>query len=130
MDFDFLTVDDVLQIHENQIALYGGAVGLRDAGLLASAVETARVTFDGQLLHSDAVEIAAAYLYHIVQNHPFIDGNKRAGAAAALTSLNLNGLQLDAPDEEFYNVVISVAQGQMSKRDVTAFLRKSVRKAE
>lgn len=88
MELDFLRIEDVLGIHEDQIERYGGASGLRDAGLLSSAVETARATFDGELLHTDVFAVAAAYMFHIVQNHPFTDGNKRTGAAAALVFLD------------------------------------------
>lgn len=89
MQPEFLDIHDVLRIHEDQIERYGGSAGLRDPGLLASAVETPRSTFDGKLLHDDLFEIAAAYLFHIVNNHPFVDGNKRTGTAAALIFLDL-----------------------------------------
>lgn len=83
MEITFLEVDDVLRIHQDQIERYGGGSELRDAGLLSSAVESPRATFDGQSLHADLYEMAGAYLFHIVQNYPFVDGNKRAGTAAA-----------------------------------------------
>ncbi len=79
MSHDFLTLDDVLIIHDKQIALFGGERGVRDMGLLESAIATPQATFQGQLLHDGVLSIASAYLYHVVQNHPFMDGNKRAG---------------------------------------------------
>lgn len=90
MDPCFLTLDEVLALHEDQIRRYGGAIGLRDAGLLSSAVATPRATFAGELLHGTLVEIAAAYLYHLARNHPFVDGNKRTALAACLAFLWLN----------------------------------------
>lgn len=123
MEPNFLLIDEVLQIHHDQIERYGGSPDLRDAGLLTSAVETARVTFDGQLLHKDLFEIAAAYLFHIVQNHPFVDGNKRTGAAAALVFLDLNGVEIEIDDESLVGHVLGVAQGQIAKTEIASFLR-------
>jgi len=87
----FLTLDDVLESHAEQIAAYGGSDGIRDVGMLLSAVAQPESTFDGQFLHVDLFEMAAAYLFHIVQNHPFLDGNKRVGLEAALLFLEING---------------------------------------
>jgi death-on-curing protein len=83
----FLTLDEVLEIHTQQIELYGGSHGLRDPGALESAVAMPQSTFGGEYLHASIHMMAAAYLFHITQNHPFIDGNKRAGANAAITFL-------------------------------------------
>ena len=84
---DFLELSDVMQIHINQIANYGGANDIRDANLLESAIEQPRATYDGSYLHTFPFEMAAAYLFHIVMNHPFVDGNKRTGTAAALVNV-------------------------------------------
>lgn len=81
MPIDFLHLDDVVAIHLDQIERYGGEAGIRDAGLLESAVAQARATFGGEFLHADLFQMAAAYLFHIAKNHPFVDGNKRTGAA-------------------------------------------------
>ena len=94
---DFLTVADVLMLHAEQVDLYGGEQGVRDLGLLESAVAQPQAGFGGEYLHADLFEMAAAYLFHIVQNHPFLDGNKRAGAVAALVFLDVNGVEIDAP---------------------------------
>jgi death-on-curing protein len=120
---EFLHIQDVLVIHADQIERYGGSDLVRDHGLLASAVETARATFAGQYLHRDLFEIAAAYLFHIVQNHPFVDGNKRAGIAAALVFLDLNGIQVNIDDDALTDFVLEVAQGRISKPQATTFLR-------
>jgi death-on-curing protein len=79
----FLDLDHVLRTHHSLIETYGGAEGIRDVGLLHSAIAMPQASFGGQFLHQDLFEMAAAYLYHIVQNHAFVDGNKRTGAAAA-----------------------------------------------
>lgn len=75
----FLSLDEVLEIHEQQIERYGGSAGLRDAALLESAVATPQATFGGEFLHGSIPAMAAAYLFHLCQNHALIDGNKRVG---------------------------------------------------
>jgi death-on-curing protein len=123
MDPEFLRVDDVLQIHQDQIERYGGSPDLRDPGLLTSAVDTPRAMFDGKYLHGDLFDMAAAYLFHIVLNHPFVDGNKRTGTAAALVFLDLNGIEMEIDDGALVDLVLAVAQGQIAKPEVAAFLR-------
>lgn len=124
MQPNFLRIEDALRIHQDQIELYGGSPDLRDPGLLISAVETPRATFGGQFLHGDLFEIAAAYLFHIVQNHPFVDGNKRTGAVAALVFLEFNGIETDIEDDALVDHLLAVAQGQIAKPEVATFLRK------
>ncbi|MBL8964925.1 MAG: type II toxin-antitoxin system death-on-curing family toxin [Phycisphaeraceae bacterium] len=123
MDIDFLRVDEVLAIHQDQIERYGGAEGLRDPGLLISAVETARAMFEGAYLHRDLFEMAAAYLYHIARNHPFLDGNKRTAAASALVFLDFNGVEVNMPDEDLVDLVLAVAGGTADKATVAGSLR-------
>ncbi len=120
---DFLTLSDVLLLHDDQVALYGGATGVRDLGLLESAVAQPQAGYGGQLLHGDLFEMAAAYLFHIVKNHPFVDGNKRTGAVAALVFLDLNGIEIDAPKGSLYELTMSVAAGQAGKEEIARFLR-------
>jgi death-on-curing protein len=117
----FLSVDEVLAIHQDQIQRYGGSDGLRDWNLLDSAVAQPRVTFEGAFLHADLFEMAAAYLFHLTQNHPFVDGNKRVGAAAALVFLELNGVELTIEDDALVDLVLRVAQGQVSAAEIAAF---------
>lgn len=81
---NFLELDDILKFHQDQIARYGGSDGLRDRGDLESALAQPEVSFGGRMLHGDLFEMAAAYLFHIVMNHPFVDGNERVGTVAAL----------------------------------------------
>jgi death-on-curing protein len=87
----FLSVDDVVGFHADQIRMFGGAEGVRDKGSLESAVAMAQAAFGGQYLHEGIFEMAAAYAFHIAENQPFVDGNKRAALNAAITFLGLNG---------------------------------------
>jgi death-on-curing protein len=122
----FLTLDEVLALHADQIQRYGGSPGVRDIGLLESALAAPRATFDGQLLHGSLPEMAAAYLFHLAKNHPFVDGNKRTGLAAAIAFLGLNGLWLEADPGELGEQVLRVAEGVESKSELAEFIRRSV----
>ncbi len=120
-DIDCLTVSDVLLLHAEQIADYGGDPGIRDVALLESAVAQPSATFGGEYLHKFPFETAAAYLFHIVQNHSFVDGNKRTGAVSALVFLDLNGIDIDAPSGSIYDLTIRVATGQAKKPEIARF---------
>lgn len=124
---EFLEVADVLLLHADQVARYGGEEGVRDVGLLESALAQPKAAFGGQFLHADLFEMAAAYLLHIVKNHPFLDGNKRAGAVAALTFLDLNSVELDAPPGSLYDITLAVATGEADKPAAAAFFRAHAR---
>ena len=119
----FLSVDEILEIHAFQIERFGGADGIRDEELLRSTAAMPMATFGGEYLHRGLFEMAAAYLFHIVQNHPFIDGNKRTGAMAAAVFLDMNGIALDVDDDDFTAMVLSVASGEMDKEAICAFLK-------
>jgi death-on-curing protein len=119
----FITLDEVLEIHRDQLARYGGSDGIRDLGLLQSAIAQPQATFGGQFLHADFFEMAAAYLFHLVQNHPFVDGNKRVGAVAALVFLRLNDQDLRISDVELESLVLAVAQSQIDKTAIASFFR-------
>jgi death-on-curing protein len=125
----FLTLGEVVAIHRDQITRYGGSQGVRDWGLLQSAVAMPAAAFGGQYLHGDLCEMAAAYLFHIVQNHPFVDGNKRVGAAAADVFLAMNGVELIAGQDDYAELVLSVARGETSKSAVAEFLRANTESA-
>jgi death-on-curing protein len=129
MDLIFLTLDDVSEIHREMIARYGGSDGIRDKGLLESAVATPQASFGGDYVHTDIFEMAAAYLFHIVKNHPFIDGNKRAGAMAAFVFLKLNKLTLVADENQFERIVLSVAESKIEKRQIAEFFKKHCKKS-
>ena len=120
---DFLSVDDVLLLHEGQLARYGGGTGLRDPGLLDSAVAVPRATFGGRHLHADLFAMAAAYAFHIAQNQPFVDGNKRTGLAAALVFLDINGIAVADPDGRLYDAMIALAERRLDKEGLAALLR-------
>lgn len=126
MSPDFLDVEDVLELHARLIERYGGLDGLRDPGLLESAVAQPQATFGGQYVHESIVEMAAAYLFHLVANHPFVDGNKRVGLLAALVFLETNGYVADSPTEEFYELTMAVADGRLGKLEVIAWLARLV----
>lgn len=115
----FLSLDAVLEIHNQQIAFYGGLDGVRDPGALESAVGTPQATFGGQYLYESTPAMAAAYLFHIAMNHPFLDGNKRAGANAAVTFLYVNDWSLDMDVPGFIDLVMAVASGTMGKAELT-----------
>ena len=129
MDPLFLSLDEVLSLHEDQIRRYGGSGGVRDLGLLESAIGTVTATFGGFFLHETLFEMAAAYLFHICRNHPFIDGNKRTAVAAALTFLEMNGIEIDAGEADFYNLVIGVAEGKVTKAAVAVFFEEHATRA-
>ena len=120
---DFLTVADVLLLHSDQLDRYGGGHGIRDIDLLDSAIAQAQTSFGGEYLHEFPFEMAASYMFHLVQNHPFIDGNKRTGAIAALVFLDLNGIEFDARQGSLYDITISVATGNADKDAIVEYLQ-------
>lgn len=113
-------------MHRDQIERYGGRLGVRDMGLLESALAMPQAGVGGRLLHADVFEMAAACLYYIIKDHPFVDGDKRVGAMAAFTFLRLNGIILDAPERGFEELVRAVAAGKEDKAVVAAFIRKHI----
>jgi death on curing protein len=119
----FLTLDEILAIHSDQVRRYGGSAGIRDVGLLLSALAMPRASFGGQYLHPTLHEMAAACLFHLLQNHPFIDGNKRIGLAAAIAFLGLNDVWLQADPDELVEMVSKAARGEIGKPEIAVFLR-------
>ena len=123
-----LTVEIVREIHVAVLAEFGGAGGVRDQGLLESAVAAPQATFGGESPFSDLTEIAAAYLFYLCRNHPFVDGNKRTAMTAAITFLRLNGIE-PAPDgPEWEELVLDVAASRIDREETTARLRKLLRR--
>jgi len=122
---ELLTLAEVIEIHSDQIKHYGGSAGMRDINLLSSAVAMAYATFSGDFLHQDIYEMAAAYAFHICQNHPFIDGNKRTALASALVFLELSGISILDPEERLYKAMMNIADGKMKKEEFAEILRKS-----
>jgi death on curing protein len=123
----FVSLDEVLALHADQISRYGGEAGLRDLALLKSALAMPQARFGGQWLHPTLHEMAAAYLFHIIRNHPFIDGNKRAGLVCAIAFLGLNDLELIADPDDLVQLVLGVAEGRTDKSQVAVFLKANTR---
>jgi len=121
--FWFLDIEHTMRIHGSLIETYGGVDGIRDVGLLQSALAVPQASFGGEFLHKDLFEMGAAYLYHIVQNHPFLDGNKRTGAAAAIVFLAMNDIELIADEEALVELVLQIACGSVGKPEIADFLR-------
>ena len=119
----FLTLVEVVEIHSDQIQHYGGSEGIRDMNLLSSAVAMPYASFSGMFLHSDLYEMAAAYAFHICQNHPFVDGNKRTALASALIFLELNGVSISDSQGKLDEAVVSLASGDVNKVDFAKILR-------
>ena len=117
----FLSVEDVIAIHARVIEEFGGDMGLRDRGLLESAVAMPQSMFSGEYLHGEISEMAAAYHFHLCANHPFVDGNKRVALAASEVFLVANGFELNASDDEVAALTVGVAAGEISKAEVVEF---------
>lgn len=117
----------VLAIHDDQIRLYGGAYGVRDHGALESALAMPQTRFAGHFLHTDIYAMGAAYGFHLAQNRPFVDGNKRAAGMTMLTFLAVNGLEAVAPEMDYYRAMMAVGSGEMTKEALTEWLRSAMR---
>ncbi|MCT7972936.1 type II toxin-antitoxin system death-on-curing family toxin [Laspinema olomoucense] len=118
-----IQLSQVLDIHNRQINKFGGTSGIRDEGLLDSALAQPQATFGGQLLHPTLPEQAAAYLYHLAKNHPFVDGNKRTAFAVMDTFLRINRYRLDLSPDATYQMVLDVVGDKMSKEALSRRLR-------
>ena len=117
----FLSVSDVIEIHERVIEEFGGHAGLRDRGLLESAAAMPHAMFSGHYLHAELPDMAAAYHYHLCANHPFVDGNKRVAVTAAEVFLLVNGLELHCTDKELQKITLGIASSLLAKEQVTKF---------
>ncbi len=118
-----MTLADVIEIHKNQISLYGGEYGTRDMRLLESALAQPEASFDGEWLHADLFEMASAYAFHICMNHPFVDGNKRAALVVALTFLEINGISILDPKKRLLTAMLQMADGHVAKKDFANLLK-------
>jgi death-on-curing protein len=123
-DPKFVSVEDVLYIHEKQLEKYGGSDGIRDRGLLESAIATPQASFGGQFVHEDLYHMSAAYAFHIAENQPFIDGNKRTGLAAALVFLEFNEIALDDPRGKLYQAMLQISARKLDKPGFARLLQK------
>jgi len=122
-----LTVDIVLEIHSETLKNFGGSPGIRDEGLLDSAVFAPQSTFGGKSPFADVIEIAAAYLFYLCSNHPFVDGNKRTAMAAAIVFLRLNGIETKQDSMDWEQLVLDVAASRVDRAETTARLRNLIR---
>lgn len=118
----WIDAQDALALHDRLIALFGGPAGLRDAALLHSALARPQQIF-AYAPAAGLVDMAAALIVGIVRNHPFIDGNKRAGFLLGVLFLELNGLRFAAREEDAANAIINLASGTLDEAGLTAFLR-------
>jgi death-on-curing protein len=116
-----------LAIHDRQLAEHGGTAGVRDEGLLESALARPQQLYAYGAPAPDLSDLAAALAFGLARNHPFLDGNKRTAAVACETFLELNGALLEAQDLELYPVYLALAEGKLSERDFAAWLRERVR---
>jgi len=126
-DWVHLTVDIVFEIHSETLKNFGGSPGIRDEGLLASAVFAPQSTFGGKSPFADVIEIAAAYLFYLCSNHPFVDGNKRTAMAAAIVFLRLNGIETKQDSMDWEQLVLDVAASRVDRAETTARLRNLIR---
>jgi death-on-curing protein len=125
----YLTVDEVLDLHRLLLDKFGGAPGLLDRGALESAVAQAQMTFGGNDLYPSLVDKASALAFSLIQNHPFVDGNKRAGHAAMETFLVLNGHELEAAVDEQERITLKVAAGALAREAFTEWIRAHVKRS-
>jgi death on curing protein len=119
----FLTLIEVLELHRRVIEQSGGALGIRDMGLLESAITQPRMTFSGEELHPDLLEKSVALGFSIIMNHPFVDGNKRTGHAAIETFLILNGMEISASVDEQERIVLAIASGELGREAFVEWLQ-------
>ncbi|HKV37806.1 MAG TPA: type II toxin-antitoxin system death-on-curing family toxin [Blastocatellia bacterium] len=126
----YLTLEEVQEMHRRVIAQSGGSLGIRDLGSLLSSIAQPEMTFDGLDLYPTLAEKAAALGYSLIQNHPFIDGNKRIGHLAMETFLVLNGYELDADVDEQERLILEVASGNASRARLVEWVRENLKMRE
>ncbi len=124
-----LTVEIVREIHAEAIARFGGSDGVRDIALLESAVAAPQASFGGKSPYRDLVEVAAAYLYYLCRNHPFIDGNKRAALGSCLVFLRLNSIEPKPDGSEWEELVLAIASGSLDREQATTRLHGLLKKS-
>jgi death-on-curing protein len=123
-----LGVEIVAEIHREVLSAFGGGQGVRDASLLESAVAAPRASFGGQSVFADLVEVAAAYLFYLCRNHPFVDGNKRTAMVAAIVFLRLNGIEPAEDSDAWEALVLDVANSKLDREQATRRLRRLLKR--
>jgi death-on-curing protein len=126
----YLSVEQLVAVHASLVEAFGGSSGLRDRGALEAAAARPAVTFGGEDLYPDDCAKAAALMHSLVMNHPFVDGNKRVGALAAEAFLEINGHRLLASDDEFEDVTMAAARGELDAERLAIWLRQRTTRAE
>ncbi len=121
----FIKTQQAILIHQQGVEKYGGAHGLREEPLLISALEMPKQGFGEQYFHEFPYEMAAAYLFHISKNHPFVDGNKRAAFSITLTFLMVNNIDYIGNKKDFEDLVVATATGKLTKEEIAEFLKKN-----
>lgn len=122
MSFKWIKIETVFALHKRQIAEHGGTEGLRDEGLLISALpRPENLSAYGE--NVDIASLSASYAFGIAKNHPFLDGNKRTAMVVAITFLNLNGSEFDAPSAEIYIQFLGLAEGMVSEEELSKWFR-------
>lgn len=129
-DCAHLTIEIAREIHAAVLKEFGGSSGLRDEGLLASAVFAPQSSFGGKSPYRNLIEIAAAYLFFLCRNHPFVDANKRTAMAAAIVFLQSNGIETAPDDDAWEKLMVDIASSKLDRERTTARLRKLVKKAQ
>lgn len=122
----WLLEETIIAIHHRQIAEHGGSEGLRDEGLLSSALDRPQNLFAYSKPSPDLAALAAAYAFGIVRNHPFLDGNKRTGLIAARTFLLLNGVDLKASQDEKVLILLQLAEGVLTQEELADWIRNRI----
>lgn len=125
MEYRFLSIRHVLLIHKDQITRYGGSDGIRDKGLLESAIAQPCAYAFGQYLHEHFFLMVAAYMFHLAQNHPFVDGNKRVAFVSAIVFMQINGYKFIGDPDESEKFVLRVSQGKMTKEQIAEHFQKN-----
>lgn len=126
----YLSIAQVLDLHREQLEYYGGAMGTRDRGGLESAVARPAMTFGGEDLYPDLAAKAAALMHSLALNHPFIDGNKRAAAYAAIVFVEMNKAEFLATPEELVDMTLAVAEGKVEVEALAIWFRQRLRSAD
>lgn len=126
----YLSIEQVLALHKDLVGTFGGVLAVRDRGSLESALARPAVTFGGEDLYPDLATKAAALMHSLVLNHPFVDGNKRVGVAAAEFSVERNNQRLQASDEEFEDMTLAVAEGKVEVEALAIWFRQRLRSVD
>ena len=121
----FLTYEQIILLHEGQINLFGGHHGVKNENLVRSAIGQPESGYEDDYFHKDLYEMAAAYLFHLVKNHAFNDGNKRIAALASAVFLQINGLRVIADEDEFEKLVLDAAQSFVGKKEIAEFFKQN-----